>query len=849
MSIIQDLRHALRVLARTKGWIAVVLVSLSLGIGANTALFSAVNGLMLETIPVAAPERLVRFAYVGQNDMVRSSSDYGYGGVVGGRNVRSTFSRPMFDALRAANQTLTDLAAGAPMGSVNVIVNGDAQFATAYEATGNYFRVLGVDAALGRVLVDADDRVEAPLTAVLSDAFWRKRFGGDPTVLNRAVTVNGQAVTIVGVLPPTFTSPQQLGADAADVFVPLAFDAVFSPPRPLPNATVAIPRSAQATYWWLQLIGRLKSGMTIERVSANFTTVFENTARDGMAAFRASLSEADRQLSFNRQRGNAVPTLAVRSAAHGFYDLDTQARRSAGFLGVVVVIVLLIVCANVANLLLSRATTRYREIAVRMSIGATRGRLVRQLLVESLLLSGLGGGLGVLVAYWCRGLLPFGQTAPLDWRVMAFAAAVSLLTGLVFGLVPALRATRVDLSSSMKEGGRGATGTRNWLSKGLLVLQVAMSLVLVIGAGLFLRTLRNLESVDVGFNARNLLMFSINPSLNRYDPDRSEAVFQRALERVGRLPGVQGAALTRTTLLSGSTSTSSIYRQGQTSDKATIEDMYMMAVSPGFLTTMEIPLLSGRDCSVHDRRTTPKVALLNEAAARKMFPQGGAVGGRVGNSFERSGEIEIIGIVRDTKYDTVRTAGPPTMYNCLLQQPLQNANIVMRTAGDPRTMADAVRAAMKDVDATLPIQRFTSQTEQIAKRFTQERLLATAYAFFGALALLLACIGLFGLMSYNVSRRVNEIGIRMALGAQRGAVLMLILRESMWLVGLGVGLGLVGALAAGNLVNAVLFGVTARDVPTMAGAAAIIVVVAAIAAYVPARRAARVDPMVALHQP
>ena len=311
---------------------------------------------------------------------------------------------------------------------------------------------------------------------------------------------------------------------------------------------------------------------------------------------------------------------------------------------------------------------------------------------------------------------------------------------------------------------------------------------------------------------------------------------------------MHGVALTRTTLLSGSTSTSSIYRQGQTSEKATIEDMYMMAVSSGFLATMEIPLLSGRDCSVHDRRATPKVALLNEAAARQMFPQGGAIGGRVGTSFERSGDIEIIGIVRDTKYDTVRTAGPPTMYNCLLQQPLQNANIVMRTAGDPMAMVETVRAAMKDVDATLPIQRFTSQTEQIAKRFTQERLFATAYSFFGALALLLACIGLFGLMSYNVSRRVNEIGIRMALGAQRSTVLMLVLRESMWLVGVGVALGLAGALAAGSLVNAVLFGVTARDVPTMAGAAAIIVVVAAIAAYVPARRAARVDPMVALHQ-
>ena len=320
-------------------------------------------------------------------------------------------------------------------------------------------------------------------------------------MIGRAVSINGQMVTVIGVTPQDFAGIQRLGNDPPDVTVPLSFDAVFSPPTPLPNAKAAIPRMSQPTYWWLQLVGRLKTGTSIEQARANFTTVFQNAAKAGMAEYQSSLTADEKSLSFNRQRGDAVPDLLVKSAAHGYYDLDPQAQRSAGFLSVVVVIVLLIVCANVANLLLSRATTRHREISVRLSMGATRGRLVRQLLTESLLLSSLGGALGVLVGYWSRALLPFGQNAPLDWRVFGFVAGVSMLTGVVFGLLPALRATGVDLAGAMKETSRSVTGSRTLLSKGLLVLQVAMSLVLLVGAGLFLRTLDNLKNVDVGFDS------------------------------------------------------------------------------------------------------------------------------------------------------------------------------------------------------------------------------------------------------------------------------------------------------------------------------------------------------------
>jgi predicted permease len=847
-ALVRDLRLAVRVLLRTKSWTLIVLLSLALGIGANTALFTAVNGLLLQTVRVHEPERLVRFNWAGRNDMVRSSSDYGYSGASGTRNVRSTFSFALFEQMRAANTTLTDLAAGAPMGDVNVILDGNAQLARGYQASGNYFKVIGVSAALGRVFGESDDALSAPLVAVISHSYWQKRFAGQPSVINRAVSINGQMVTIIGVTPQDFSGIQRLGAEPPDVTVPLSFDAVFNPPTPLPNATVAIPRMNQPIYWWLQLVGRLKAGSSLDQARANFTTVFQRTATAGMAEYQSSLTAEEKALSSNQRRGNAVPDLLVKSAAHGYYEIDPQAQRSAGFLGVVVIIVLLIVCANVANLLLSRATTRSREISVRLSMGATRGRLVRQLLTESLVLSSLGGALGVLVGYWSRALLPFGQKAPLDWRVFGFVAGVSMLTGIVFGLLPALRATRVDLAGAMKESGRSVTGSRSMLGKGLVVLQVAMSLVLIVGAGLFLRTLENLRSVDVGFDSKNLLMFNVDPSVNRYDAGRAAQLFRQAHERMSSLPGVTSVALTRTTLLSGSTSTSSMWTQGQTSQTAAEGEMYMMDVSPTFFATMGIPVQRGRGFTEHDDEKAPKVAIINEASARKLFPDGDAIGRRIGGSFEKSDEFEIVGVVRDAKYASVRDPGPPTMYRCVWQGPARRLNIVLRTTGDPLAMAETVRAAMHEIAPTLPVREFTSQTEQISLRFAQERLFAKAYTAFGALALVLACIGLFGLMSYSVARRTTEIGVRMALGAQRRTVVGMVMGESMRLVAIGTALGLAAALWAGRFVKTVLYGLSANDPITITAAVALIAVVSVLAGFLPARRAANVDPMEALRQ-
>jgi predicted permease len=839
----QDLRLAVRVLLGTRLWTLVVLLSLALGIGANTALFSAVNGLLLQTVNVPEPQRLVRFNHAGRNDMVRNSNDYGYSGTSGMVDVRSTFSFPMIEQLRAANTTLTGLAAGVPMGSLNVLIDGDAQLATGYQATGNYFTVIGVAATLGRMFGEADDRPSAAPVAVISHAYWRKRFAGDPFVVGRLVSINGHMVTIVGVTPADFAGIERLGAAAPDVTLPLALDALFAPP-----VRVVIPRMRQPTYWWLQLVGRLKPGVSIEQARANFATVFQRSAIAGMAEYQSALTPDEKALSTNQARGTAVPELLVRPAAHGYYDVFPQTLRSAAFLSVVVVIVLLIVCANVANLLLTRATGRSREISVRFSIGATRGRLIRQLLTESILLSSMGGVLGGVVAYWLQGLIPFGEKAPLDWRVFGFLAGVSLLTGVVFGLLPALRATRVNLAGAMKGSSRGVIGSRTVLGKGLVVVQVATALVLLVGAGLFLRTLENLERVDVGFDSRNLLMFNVNPRVNGYDIDRSSQLFHQVLERMATLPGVRSAALTRTRLLSGSASWDPVWKQAQASMAPAERNMYMMHVSPAFFATMGIPVLRGRPFTDRDGPSGPKVAILNETAARRLFPNGDVLGRRVGESFETSGEIEVVGVVRDTKYASVRDPGPPTMYLCVWQTTQRNLHVVLRTAGEPLAMSGPVRAAMRAIEPALPVQEFTSQSEQISLGLAQERLFAGTYVAFGALAVLLACIGLFGVMSYTVAQRTSEIGVRMALGAQRKAVIGMVMSESMRLVAVGIVLGLGVVLWAGRFVRTVMYGVSTIDPLTIGGALAMVAVVTAVAGGVPARRASNVNPTEALRQ-
>jgi predicted permease len=838
----QDLRHAARLLLHAKGWTTVVLVSLALGIGANTALFTAVDSVILRTVPVPDPNSLVRLRWAGENQVYRSSSDYGFNGkTAAGENIRATVSYAIYQALRESARSsgvLTDLAATAPAGSLNITLNTTTEQSGALLVSGNYFQLMQVTPFLGRLISPEDDQPAAPPVAVLSYAVWTRRFGADAKVINRVISMNNVPVTIIGITPEWFTSTQTLGNSGRDITLPLALDPQFGGQK----------RLSEPTSWWLQTMGRLKPGVTLDRVSANLGTVFQNTARDGWTSYFSSLAPDQRMLSRNQNR-TAVPHLLVDSGAHGTYDVDTNTTRSAVALAIVVVLVLLIVCANVANLLLSRATTRQKEIAVRLSMGASRLRLIRQLLTESILLSALGGLLGIVVGFWSKQLLPFGSSAPIDWRVGLFVASLSLLTGLVFGLMPALRATRVDLASSMKETSRSVTRSRSWLSRSLLVVQVAISLVLLIGAGLFLRTIQNLRSVDVGFNTENLMLFSVDPRLNGYDPARTGTFYRDVSEAVRGVPGVRAVSWSAQAFLSGSTSTSDMFIQGHTNGPKG-QEMWVMSVAPEFFDTLQIPVLRGRRFDIRDvQPKAANVAIVNDALAKKYFPGEDPIGKRFGQSIESTGDTEIIGIVGDTKYSSLRDASPPTVYTAFASETQRSATFEVRTAGDANAAMTAVREAVKRVDANVPLTRVSTQADQVENRFSQERLFAMAYSLFGGLALLLAAIGLFGLMSYSVARRTNEIGIRMALGARRGDVIGMVLGESLLMVTVGIAIGLALAFAAGRFITAVstlLFGLSPWDVTTAAGAIVTMIVVAAIAGYLPAYRASRVDPLTAL---
>jgi predicted permease len=844
--MLKDLRHAVRMLLHAKGWTAVVVVSLALGIGANTALFSAINGLLLTRVPVKDPDGLVRLRWAGRNDMVTSSSDYGFlNKGPDGQNVRATFSYPMYQQFVTDNRTMTDMFACAPFGRVSVVVDGQAEIATAFVSTGNYYRVLGVSARLGRTILPEDDTTTAPPVAVISSKYWHSRFGTDPAVVGKTVRINNVLVTIVGVISPEFTGVQQPVAEAPDVSVPLALDSQLS-------TTTGPPRLTQPTYWWLQVMGRLKPGATPAQVQGNLEGVFQSTARAGLDSYMKSLTEKERATAVNRTR-TQVPRLRVEPGNRGVYDVNTNDLRAVTILSVVVGLVLLIVCANVANLLLSRATARQRELSVRLSLGATRSRLIRQLLTESLLLASMGGALGILVGYWGKQLLPGapGQMTPLDWRILAFVLVITGVTGIIFGIAPALRGTGINVNAALKETSRSVMGSRSRLGKSLLIVQVAISLMLLVGAGLFLRTLHNLRHVDVGFNPQNLLLFRVSPQLNRYDDKRTIALYRDMMDRIGSIAGVRGVAMSSPALLSGSVNSTSIYVQGRVYAVGSLRgdgnSINRLVISPNFFDLMGIPVIMGRGFTDHDSESAPKVVVINEAAARKYFPNENPIGQRFGSSLETTGQLEIVGVLRDAKYDSVRDAAPPTMYVPFLQNAARGFGMFeVRTAGNPTGVVGRVRDTIRQIDPNLPVMDVSTQIEQVEKRFLQEKVFAQAYSLFGALALLLASVGLFGLMSYNVSRRTNEIGIRMALGAQREDVQGLIMRESMILVAVGVVIGLALAIAGSRFVATLLYGLAPTDLMTMGLAIVVMVAVSALAGYLPARRASNVDPMIAL---
>ncbi len=535
--MLRDLRHGFRVLLQAKGWTAVVVLSLAVGIGANAAIFTAVNGLLLNKLAVHDPESLVRLRWGGANDMANDTSDYGLSAPgPNGESVHATFSYPMFQQFRSANQTMTDLAGSRPTG-ITATIDGRAETATALLATGNYHRLLGVTTQIGRTLTPEDDDPAAPAVATLSDRYWRSRFAADPGVLGKTIRVNKVPVTIIGVIAPSFTGTQRVTAELHDLTMPLRLDDQISGDE---------PRLNDPTNWWVQVTGRLKPGLTAEQVRGNLGSGFQHQARAGLDSYLASSPEEVRSQSRNQER-TAVPHLLVDSASRGTYDTDNRHIQALSILATVVALVLLLVCANVANLLLARATARQKEISVRLSIGATRARLIRQLLTESLVLAAIGGIAGMLMAGWGQALLPppVGTAAPANWRVILFTAAMSALAGMVFGIAPALRATKMDVGSALKENSRSIAGSSTVLSRALLVVQVSISMLLLVGAGLFLRTLDNLRNVDIGFDPRNLVFVRVDAEGSGLSDERKFQYLQDGMTRLKAIPGVRDATVSR----------------------------------------------------------------------------------------------------------------------------------------------------------------------------------------------------------------------------------------------------------------------------------------------------------------
>ena len=860
-TLLQDLRYGFRMLLKQKGLTAVALLSLALGIGANTALFSIIDAMLLKMLPVREPEQLVLLKSMAPQDFSTGS----YNGSSNkddatGQIVRTSFPYQTYQRLREQSGPLSDVFAFGNV-TLNVTADGQAEVASGHAVSGNYFTALGVQPAAGRLFTDEDDKPNATPVAVLGHRYWQKRFGGDTAVIGKQINLNNVAFTIAGVSAKGFDGTAGVGS-TQDVTIPLAIEPQLYPDK---------QRSyLNGNVWWLRVMGRMKPGATPEQVQAQLENAFLQSVIEHRGA---------RQAAAKASGGNAIADLDPKQYPRLYADPGGQGemyRReyyapSLYLLLGVVGLVLLIACANVANLLLSRAAGRQKEISLRLALGASRKRLMRQLLTESVLLAVLGGLLGLIFAIWIKdGILAVslwggrGMSSlepQLDWRVLGFTFALSLLTGVIFGLAPAWRTTRVDLTPAMKESGRASSAVhRSLLGRGLVVLQVALSLVLLVGAGLFVRTLLNLQRVDPGFNTQNLLLFEVQPSLIGYKDDKLRQIYQQIGERVESVPGVQAVTFSRMALLSQSIHSSSIYLREALNATPNAEgsippsgDTHRLIVRENFLEAIGIPLLAGRTFGPQDNATSPKVAVVNQAFANKFFPNQNAIGRRFTYDPKKPDEWEIVGICRDAKYSSQREDVPATMYSSFRQErPLNGATFEVRTAGDPAAAVASVRTAVREIDPNLPVQNVKTQVEQADETLRMERLFAKLITLFALLAQQLAAIGLFGVLAYTVSQRTHEIGIRMALGADRSSVLKMIVRQGMTLAVLGVVLGLVGAYVLTKYLESwvglskMLYGVKVSDPLTYGLIAVLLTVVALIACYIPARRATKVDPLVAL---
>jgi predicted permease len=823
----QDLRYAARGLRRNPGFANVAILSLVLGIGANSAVFSVFDHVMLKSLPVEKPQDLRRIRLEART---RNSGRFSY---------------IEFQRLRDSSQASSGMAAMSRVVNVNLRVDGERQQESARMqlVSGEYFPLFGVYPILGRTLTPDDNRTlgEHPV-AVISGSYWQRRFGGAPNILGQAIILNGAHLTIIGVGPRSFSGVWMEAP--VDVWVPLMMqaDVRYAQHYSASSSDSTKPWVSQEGIRWLDLIFRVKRGA---EAVASVNSVFQQWVRQ-QAETIGNLEE--RKLFLQR-------ALVLDPFNRGFSDVRRRFATPLFVLMAMVALVLLVACANIANLLLARGAARQREIAVRLSIGAGRARLIRQLLTESVLLSSIGAALGLLVAHWGSALLVRmavgvkAGSAPIaagvDSSVLIFTAALAVSTGILFGLAPAFRMTRVELNAALKAGTRSVPGRfRMSLNKMLVSSQVALSLLLIVGAGLFGRSFRNLLHLDGGFDRGHLLTVRIDPQSVGYDKAQLGDVSRRLVERVESIPGVRSAAMAGCGLSDNCYN----FEDGlQITGYQTHPGEQMLVqgniVGPRYFSTVGMQLFEGRDFSDRDAEKAPIVAIINEAMVRRYFAGRSAIGQHFGSgTYDR----EIIGVVRNARVSSVQEAPVPMAYYFLPQMMAPAEAMEVRTAADPRWSIEEVRKVVSDVDPNLPIISVTTLSDQVNENVTQERLVAFLTFVFGGLALGLACFGLYGVMSYAVARRTPELGIRMALGASRQQVLWNILLESFGLVGLGLAVGLPSVVAASKLLSGLLFGLTASDPLTISGAIAILVGVAGIAASIPAFRAARVDPLVAL---
>ncbi len=830
-TLLEDLRYGVRMLLKQPSFTLLAVLTLALGIGANTAIFSLLDQVLLRRLPVQNPDELVVLRSPGPIRGHGSSDS----------DIATSFSVPMYKGLRDNNPVFSGLLARYAI-PLSISAKGQTERAAGELVSGNYFATLGVRPALGRVFtMDDDKQIGAHPVAVLSHGYWTRRFANDPAILNQQLLINGHNLTIVGVAQAGFTGVQV--GQMPDVFVPLMMKHQMTPNW---------EGLEDWNDYWIALIGRLKPGLTAKQAEAGILPTYSALLAEQLPKVQGWPKETQDRFLAKR--------IELHPGAGGRQVVQSDAGESLWVLFGMVGLVLLIACTNVANLLLVRGLGRQREIAIRQALGAGRWRLMRQLLSESFLLALAGAALGLLVAAWVSsGLLQTivdgmginGLTTNLDARVLAFTLLLSVLTGVLCGLVPAWRATRHDLTPALKDQGTNASGSTSQvrLRKSLVVAQVTMTTLLLVGAGLLTRTLWNLTKMDLGVQPEQVLTFSVAPDLNGYNPEKVSQFVTQLSEAALAVPGVQNIGVANVSAFTGDTTGSNItVEKGPTDANPDDNTVSHISIGPGYFAAMGTPLMTGRDFARTDTKTSQKVAIMNETAAKKFFPNRSAIGLRMAfGGGNVNLEIEIVGVVRDAKHANVREDVKPFVYIPYTQdKDLGSITFYVRSAQDAATVIPALRAQVNKLDPNLPLYDIKTVATVIAENLMGERLLSLLSLCFGGLAALLAGIGLYGVLAYQVVQRRREIGIRVALGASPQNVRWLVMGQGLRLTGLGIVLGLVGGYALARVLTSLLFGVVGSDPVSYVIAASLLLGVALLACYWPARKATKVDPMIAL---